>query len=87
MKSSTDRALSAATGRAVRQHLVGELEELEEHLDAEVVGLDLGLDALDRRAHSSSRPPPAHLHGQVLRSLPPGHLPQQTAREQLSVRE
>ena len=34
----------------MREHLVGELEELEEHLDAEVVGLDLGLDALDRRA-------------------------------------
>ena len=34
----------------MREHLVGELEELEEHLDAEVVGLDLGLDALDHPA-------------------------------------
>ena len=37
----------------MREHLVGELEELEEHLDAEVVGLDLGLDALDRRAQAA----------------------------------
>jgi len=34
----------------VREQLEGELGELGDLLDAEVVGLDLGLDALDRRA-------------------------------------
>ena len=34
----------------MREQLVGELEELEEHLDAEDDSLALGLDALDRRA-------------------------------------
>jgi len=34
----------------VREQLEGELGELRDLLDAEVVGLDLGLDALDRRA-------------------------------------
>ena len=50
MKSLSDRALSATTGRAVRQHLAGELGELLDLLDAEVVGLDLALDALDHPA-------------------------------------
>ena len=34
----------------MREQLEGELGELGDLLDAEVVGLDLGLDALDRRA-------------------------------------
>ena len=34
----------------MREQLEGELGELRDLLDAEVAGLDLGLDALDRRA-------------------------------------
>ena len=72
----------------MRELVEGELGELGDLLDAEDDGLDLGLDALDRRGSCTScRPPPAHLHGQLLRSLPPAHLPQQSAGEQLSVRE
>ena len=50
MKSSSARACCATTGRVVRELLAGELGELGDLLDAEDDGLDLGLDALNRRA-------------------------------------
>ena len=50
MKSSSDRACCASTGRAVWQQQEEELGELGEQLDAEGDGLALGLDALDRLA-------------------------------------
>ena len=70
------------------EQLEGELGELGDLLDAEDDVLDLGLDALDRRAPAAGLL--LHIYTAkscALSSLPPAHLPQQPAGEQLSVRE
>ena len=86
MKSSSVLPCWASTGRTVLEHQEGELEELGEQLDDEDGGLNLGVDALHHRA------PAADLLLLIFSAnscapCPPAHLPQQPAREQLSVRE
>ena len=50
MKSSAARALSACTVTRCKQHPEGGLEQLADLVLGQAGGLDLGLDALDRRA-------------------------------------